>query len=125
MKFLVDQNLSRRLAEALTEAGYGAVHASDYGMQRASDEQIMIRARDDGRIVLSADTDFGSLLARTRASSPSFVLVRRLTGRRVAEQAELLVANLPAVERDLELGAVVVVGEDRLRVRRLPLVPLD
>jgi hypothetical protein len=33
----------------------------------------------------------------------------------------LLVANLPVVEDDLEAGAIVVIGESSLRIRRLPI----
>jgi predicted nuclease of predicted toxin-antitoxin system len=83
---------------------------------------VMRVARDDDRILLSADTDFGALLARSRASSPSVVLVRRVAGRRVPDLAALLVANLPTIEEDLLAGSVVAIGEDSLRVRRLPLV---
>ncbi|MBV8120253.1 MAG: hypothetical protein JO081_10010 [Alphaproteobacteria bacterium] len=35
-------------------------------------------------------------------------------------QAELLLANLPAVEEPLQSGCVVVFDDTRLRVRRLP-----
>jgi hypothetical protein len=61
------------------------------------------------------------VLARTGAISPSFLLIRRAANRRVAEQAVLLVANLPVVEDDLEAGAIVVIGESSLRIRRLPI----
>ncbi len=78
-------------------------------------------ALEHGRILVSADTDFGPLLAASRASGPSVVLVRRVVGRRVDALAALMVANLPQVEDDLRLGSIVVIGEDRLRVRRLPI----
>ncbi|MDQ2709809.1 MAG: hypothetical protein M3Z25_20245 [Actinomycetota bacterium] len=78
-------------------------------------------ALEHGWILVSADTDFGALLAASRASGPSVVLVRRVVGRRVDALAALMVDNLPRVEDDLRLGSIVVIGEDRLRVRRLPI----
>jgi hypothetical protein len=38
------------------------------------------------------------------------------------ERAVLLLANLPGLTFELEQGAVIVVGRDRLRVRSLPLL---
>ena len=49
------------------------------------------------------------------------MLVQRVIGRRVEQLAGLLVANLPQVEEDLQLGSIVVIGDDSLRVRRLPI----
>ena len=49
------------------------------------------------------------------------VLVRRVIGRRVEQLAGLLLANLPQVDEDLRLGSIVVIGDDSLRIRRLPI----
>ena len=49
------------------------------------------------------------------------MLVRRVIGRRVEQLAGLLVANLPQVADDLQLGSIVVIGDDSLRVRRVPI----
>ena len=49
------------------------------------------------------------------------MLVRRVVGRRVEELAGILIANLPPVEEDLRLGSIVVIGDDTLRIRRLPI----
>lgn len=103
--------------------GHDAVHVRQLGMSRASDAEIMAVARDDDRVVVSGDTDFGELLARTNASSPSLVLFRRQGQRRAAELAALLDVNLKAVVDDLDAGAVVVIDADRVRIRRLPLRP--
>src|SRR5437588_9950670 len=64
---------------------------------------------------------FGGLLARSGASTPSVILIRRLAGRRAAEQAAIILANLDQVAEDLTAGAIVVLHEDSLRVRRLPM----
>lgn len=123
MRFLLDQNLSPLLVEILARLGHDAVHVRQLGMSRASDAEIMATARDDNRVVVSGDTDFGELLARTNAASPSLVLFRRQGQRRAAELAALLDANLQAVVADLDAGAVVVIDADRVRIRRLPLRP--
>jgi len=73
----------------------------------------------DTRVVVSADSDFGEILAASRARHPNLILFRR-QGRTAEEQAAILLANLSTVEGDLADGSVVVVLQDRLRVRRLP-----
>lgn len=119
MRFLIDECLSGRLALLLVDAGHDAVHAGDLGLLGATDETVMGAAIAEERVVVSADTDFGGILAASRAQQPSVILFRR-QGRTAEQQAELLLANLPTLEDDLAVGSVVVLLQDRLRVRRLP-----
>lgn len=64
MRFLVEENLSERVAELLLENGHDAVHVRAIVLATADDSAVMARAEAEGRIVISADTDFGTLLAR-------------------------------------------------------------
>jgi predicted nuclease of predicted toxin-antitoxin system len=91
-------------------------------MQSAADFRIFDRAAVERRIVVSADTDFGTLLATRRAALPSVILFRHGSQHRPDEQAALLAANLPALEADLERGSIIVLEPSRIRVRALPLI---
>ncbi|MGH2862943.1 MAG: DUF5615 family PIN-like protein [Solirubrobacteraceae bacterium] len=60
MKFLIDNAPSPILAHELARLGHDAVHVRDLEMHAASDQEIFKHAAEQDRVVVSADTDFGS-----------------------------------------------------------------
>ena len=60
---LVDANLSPRVAAQLSSAGFEAVHVADVGLLTAAYDVILTYADAKGLVIVSADTDFGELLA--------------------------------------------------------------
>ncbi len=101
------------------------MHTFDIGFERAEDDEVLARARAEDRVVVSGDTDFGALLALAHHTSPSMILFRQRVRRRAESQAKVLVRNLNELAPALEAGAVVIIEDDRLRLRRLPLIPPD
>lgn len=121
MRLLLDANLSPRIAESLSAAGFDAVHVADLGLVAATDDEIFDRAAEQGFVVVTADSDFGALLAMRRATSPSVVHLRHVAELVAEVHLQLLVANLPQIADHLDRGAIVSLSPTRLAVRDLPL----
>lgn len=121
MKLLIDANLSPRVVARLRAAGYDADHVGDHSLVSADDEKILRHASQIDAVVISADSDFATLLALGGLVSPSLVLLRSADHLTPDGQADLLSTNLPAVEKELTAGSVVSLSQHHLRVRPLPL----
>jgi len=121
MKLLIDANLSPVVVGVLKGRGYDASHVSDHGLLTASDQEISDYAIEFGSAIVSADSDFATMLALSKGKAPSLILLRSVDQLAPQEQAELLANNLGEVADEIETGAVVSIRPGHLRVRLLPL----
>jgi len=123
VRFLVDNALSPELASGLGRAGHDAVHVRSLGLQRASDSTIFERAAEQERVLLSADTDFGTILAQRKSPKPSVILFRHGAPSAPDAQLDVLTRHLGELTEDLDRGCLVTIEAARLRVRSLPILP--
>jgi predicted nuclease of predicted toxin-antitoxin system len=120
LKFLIDMPLSPALAAWLSQQGHDAVHAASLGLDTASDTDIIVRARGEGRIIITADLDYPRLLALARADEPSLILFRGgdWSEREVRDR---LASILHAISAADIVQSILTIDRNRVRRRRLPI----
>lgn len=119
MRFLLDQGLPRTAASRLRGRGFDAVHTAERGLSTASDLQILQRARDEERIVVTLDADFHAIMALSGSTKPSVIRVR-LEGLRAEAYVTLLEDVIASCAEDLNGGALISVRETGIGIRQLP-----
>jgi predicted nuclease of predicted toxin-antitoxin system len=120
VKFLVDMPLSPELAAWLKNQGHDAVHAAELGLSRAPDTDILARAKQEKRTIVTADLDYARLLALGRQNDPSVILFRDGNWSDTD-----IIARMDKIFRALAADdisqSILVVDRDRVRRRRLPI----
>jgi predicted nuclease of predicted toxin-antitoxin system len=122
MRLLVDMNLSPEWLETLSREGWQSVHWSDVGSATAEDIEVLSWAQSQSYVIMTQDLDFGQLLFNTRSGGPSTILLRIRNEFDLAQQARIC-AILRLAQDALERGALLVIDEQRARLRRLPIEP--
>lgn len=112
--------VSSRTVEWLRSNGHDALHLRDEGLQRLPDPDIMAKALQEERILLTMDLDFPQLLAASGGRFPS-VIVFRLSSERPENVNDKLAEVLERFTPQLEEGAIVSVRDSLTRIRKLPL----
>lgn len=122
MQLLLDQGLPRSAAALLTQAGIDTVHVGEIGYGTAKDFEILQFGQSTGRVVVTVDADFHTLLAHSGAVAPSVIRVR-VEGLKAEAFSRLLETVVKQCEEDLVAGAAVTVQTGRVRIHHLPLLP--
>ncbi len=120
MKFLADMGISPKTVAFLQGLGHAAEHLHHQELDRLPDSAILDKARNEGRILLTHDLDFGELLAASGTQLPSVIIfrLRNMHPERVNRYLRVIISQHQA---SLEQGAIVSVAEGQVRVRLLPL----
>ncbi|MEC4812677.1 MAG: DUF5615 family PIN-like protein [Scytonema sp. PMC 1069.18] len=123
MKLLLDQGLPRSAAARLRDVGIDTIHVSEIGLGAAEDAELLQKAIEEERVVVTLDADFHTLLALNEATFPSVIRIR-IEGLRAKALTALLVKVINECSEELQQGAAVTVEPHRIRIRRLPLLPI-
>jgi len=117
MKLLIDNCLSPTVAKKLNEIGFTAVHVFELGLGEATDLELFNRAEKEDEIIVTADTDFGTILFTRGKAKPSIIMFKKDAVKKPGLQFDLLSKNLNVLSEELAAGVVIVLTEDRIRVR--------
>lgn len=120
MKFLADMGISPKAVAYLKDRGFDAVHLIEQDLHRLSDQDILAKARAEGRIVLTHDLDFGDLMASSGAQLPA-VVIFRLSDMAAVNVNRYLDIVVQEHQVPLQRGAILSVTDRRIRIRSLPI----
>jgi len=115
VKLLVDACISRKLFEAVRADGHDAVWVRDW-KAAAPDTEVIAKAVDEARTIVTLDRDIPSLVLRSGLAAPS---VLRLTRLPTAAQTLAAIEALRTHAADFDRGALVTASPRTVRVRRL------
>ena len=117
MKFLLDQDVYALTARLLTEQGHDVVTASQLGLSRAQDIDLLKRATGEKRIFVTRDRDFGNLVF-VHGAGGGVIYMRMLPSTMEAVHMEMKKVLETYSETELAKAFVVVEG-NRHRIRRI------
>ncbi len=118
MRLLANENIPLASVVALRNAGHDVTSLSETN-PGTSDEAVLGLAREQGRIVVTFDRDYGNLIYAQGLASPPGVVYLRFIPRTPVETAEILLALLEQSAAALD-GHFLVVDRDSFRRRPLP-----
>lgn len=112
MRFLIDRCAGSTIAEWLRQQGHDVLEARSLGPD-PGDERLLLIALEQSRVVVTIDSDFGTIIFRDGASHSGLV---RLPDVRVNQRIDKMRVVLENHATDLAAGAIVTVRGDRIRV---------
>jgi predicted nuclease of predicted toxin-antitoxin system len=116
--FLVDEDLPRSTAVALEGAGYQAVDVRDIGLRGHDDQEVFARAQELRAVLVTADRGFANLLAFPPGGHFGILVLRLPNELSTRELNEILVRAVHELGAEDLHGALVVVQQHRVRLRR-------
>jgi predicted nuclease of predicted toxin-antitoxin system len=121
LRVLADLNISPLTVAALRQRGWDAVRSSDLLPATAPDHEILALAGDQGRVLLTQDLDFSVLLALSGRDRPSLITLR-LSDSAPDQVSRRLIELELHLERSLATSCAVTVEDERIRIRKLPIL---
>lgn len=112
MKFLVDENLPKGVAQYLTDKKFDVLKA----IPGSSDEDIAALASKEKRVLLTLDTDFANILSYPPEKFSGIVCFR-IRNPRIDEILRTLNHIIEYFDQDSIKGKLIIATANRLRIR--------
>jgi len=116
MRWLADECVDAALVSQLRDAGHDILYVAEVA-SGATDAEVLRRARNDSRLLLTEDKDFGELLFRLKLAVPGLVLLRLRPDQYLRKWARLEAAIRQF--GDKLFGRYLVIEDTRFRSRPL------
>ena len=113
MRFFADENVARAIVAWVRSAGHDVLYAAEEKPGEADDVWLR-QAQADGRLILTADKDFGELVFRDHLNSAGVVLLR-MEDRTVQQRLARLRSVWSVVEAN-PAGKFIVITDRKVRV---------
>jgi predicted nuclease of predicted toxin-antitoxin system len=117
LKFLLDADMPRSSAEVISALDYDVKDVRDLGMRYAKDSEIIAYAHRTGRVVITRDLDFGSVLRYP--DHPGAIILRLPFEYTAKELNEVLKDFINSVDKKIIQKAIIILELGRYRRRPL------
>lgn len=75
-KLYLDQMFRVEVAQSIREQGYDVIRASETGQARSDDQQILQKAIDENRILITLDEHFGDWVILPLSQHPGVIRIK-------------------------------------------------
>src|SRR5215470_17186478 len=116
MKFLIDRCAGRLLADWLRKQGHNVVESREFGPD-PGDRALLEWAANEGRILITLDTDFGRLVYTQNVAHAGLIRLPDVPSR---ARQPILADVLMRYEAELKDAAIITVRGGRIRISRGP-----
>lgn len=114
LKFLTDENIAKSLVKALREKGYDVKDIKEENLFGISDREVIKKAKEDDRVILTHDKDFGNLLNYPLQSHSGVVLIKY----RNQSPSYVIARFIPLLDtiKNKVRGSLIIVTEDLVKI---------
>lgn len=116
IKFLADENIAESLVGALRKKGYDVKDIKEENLFGISDREVIDKAKEDDRVVLPHDKDFGNLLNFPLQSHPGVVLIR-YRNQSPSHVIPRLMPMLGALKNKMK-NSLTIITENLVKIRK-------
>lgn len=117
LKFLTDENVSPKVLAFLRDEGFAVIDVKEKDWQGKEDAFLLAQSLSEQYFIITHDGDFGMLAVN--GAEPFFgIIYLRLKNLKFANIIRVL-KDLLNLDLDVEIGTLIVVGEKKVRIRKV------